>query len=818
MVRAESEYHNWELYKENAAPLERGRNVSKLSNALEPSSINYTQRQEQDLNIQSFERLVRPSEKFLKLYKERLEHHDNTHPISDEEVQELLLKCKVDKDPLVHWLRYIKYHEDTYPSDTNNQFLLMERCTQTMIYHPKYINDTRFIRVCVLYADKTTDPHEQFKFFHTHKIGSTTAIFWLAWAWVAEKKKDFPFAEKIFRKAIQKKAQPVDKVNERYKQFQRRMSRHWLNANAANSENVYDEEVPEIDPNKRSALVGLTEEAIKQNNRSAAINPTGRNAFPLNAKTNLNKEVSTKGGFNIFADDGNDHDGRYDLNNSGAYGDENAPIPKLVKQNERSKENIQTSEAWNERGGLNVYREMTLQNEDNYVQGASSVVQRWAGTGGDSIIAGGTSSRTAFAVFIDEDCNAKSGSSDERKLAKTSKTAERGGLRQRGEDFSIRQSLSRGLGVNKSEIKKDHIVKSAETSDDNKNKDGKQSVKTGFDKKLISKDKNDDECCFAEHRFRNLSHSVQLSSSFNFNLLHKTQSDSNAMSMSIDSCMDLDDTTGLNDDEMEASKLESSLNQDRLSRIDETEYRNISTLHDRQTRKVLFGANTNALDYSAKMNNTSTNSSTVEERDAVGVFGDREETVNTKFAALELSRMFSSPINHSNLCMTRLASDKLLFSANHAKDSNENGFSIFRDEHPTNSFVSDGGDGFPIFKDEVDPKKIQSKSFTALPAFKDDSSIDDDSYDGEERDGDTASFADILNIMKEASPKRNSIRNQKLGLSIFCDDDSNHDGHDLYQSATSTAAFGDISFIPCEGETVDLQEKLRKMTIAKTRL
>jgi hypothetical protein len=68
-----------------------------------------------------------------------------------------------DKDPLVHWLSYIKFLQDSYPSDTQHSFLLMERCTRTFVGVEEYRNDRRFIRVCVLYAEHTSSPADVFK-------------------------------------------------------------------------------------------------------------------------------------------------------------------------------------------------------------------------------------------------------------------------------------------------------------------------------------------------------------------------------------------------------------------------------------------------------------------------------------------------------------------------------------------------------------------------------------------------------------------------------------------------------------------------------
>jgi hypothetical protein len=72
-------------------------------------------------------------------------------------------------------------------------------------------------------------PGEIFSFMQSNKIGEKVALFWIAWAFVAEKFDNFKLADQIFQKAIKKQAEPKDVLQKRYQQFQRRMARHFLN-------------------------------------------------------------------------------------------------------------------------------------------------------------------------------------------------------------------------------------------------------------------------------------------------------------------------------------------------------------------------------------------------------------------------------------------------------------------------------------------------------------------------------------------------------------------------------------------------------------
>jgi hypothetical protein len=282
--------------------------------------------------------------------------------------------------------------------------------------------------------------------------------------------------------------------------------------------------------------------------------------------------------------------------------------------------------------------------------------------------------------------------------------------------------------------------------------------------------------------------------------------------------MDIDETSEVDEGEMADDSIPESSTCDKEEN-DYDPYEGNAMFQRQPSRKVMFGTNNSVIanqSYvdNSRINNISAASSTLDERDAVGVFGDKEETVNTKFAALELSRMFSSPVNQSNLCTSRVISDKPLFSANEIESPKKETFSIFRDEIAEGSCSPQEG-AFAMFEDNTKSKRAPKKQASSLPIYEDESSSDDDSYNGEERDGDTASFADILSIMKDASPRNFKGKNPEI--SIFCDVESNGNALDLNDNTAATAAFGDISFIPREGETVDLQEKMGKLALAKKR-
>jgi hypothetical protein len=349
----------WEQSKENAAPLERGRNVASL----ELRQGGLMSKQDVQEKVKAFERLVRPSEA--------------PHV------------TEMDKDPLAHWLSYIKFYQESFPADTRDNFLIMERCVRALVKMKQYSDDDRFVGVCAKYADKTKDPGQVFKYLHQQKIGTNTALFWIAWGFVAEKDNDFVFAEQIFKKGISKNAQPLQLLKVRHSQFQRRMSRHWLNSSKANEQLDEYEAEGDSQLGSRSNLGGISRDRIRCNDRSAQDRhrqhrsvgrPTSGSTSvrlshqQISGRSNNNDEASA---FSIFEEHVVDNE-NYNLDYSVEGDEENDEKRVIARASERKKENSAEPERWNDRGGLQT----SYQRKEPMSRGPPP----------------------AFSVFVDEEC------------------------------------------------------------------------------------------------------------------------------------------------------------------------------------------------------------------------------------------------------------------------------------------------------------------------------------------------------------------------------------------------------------------------------
>ena len=292
-------------------------------------------RPENEQMVQRYEKLVRPTE-------------SSAFQLID-----------TNDDPLIHWLSYIKFYQDSFPSDTQSQFLLFERCMRSLYRIQKYANDTRFVRVCCRYAGQTERSSEVFQHLYQQKIGTELAMFWIAWSFVCEKQGDFQFAKKILEKGIRKHAKPLNKLEARFQQFQRRMASHWLNATQTGDDDAIDVDGEE-EQESRGVLSSLSEDAVRRNDRRRLQQQMQGRPLSSQAtfvdRTNTHHDDETpntnnnRGGqsFAIFVDEGENRH-----NDQSRLLDESSLFPldrPIEREEDRRKENTMERERWNERG------------------------------------------------------------------------------------------------------------------------------------------------------------------------------------------------------------------------------------------------------------------------------------------------------------------------------------------------------------------------------------------------------------------------------------------------------------------------------------
>jgi hypothetical protein len=122
---------------------------------------------------------------------------------------------------------------------------------------------------------------------YTNKIGCSSSLFWIAWAYVAEKTENYKFADQIFNEGCRHNAEPKDLLQKRYHQFQRRMTRHFLNHD-------------EVSGTNESSFLSCMESSIRPINGKfadkpavpTASNPSHSLGFDIFCDSSSNNQVS----------------------------------------------------------------------------------------------------------------------------------------------------------------------------------------------------------------------------------------------------------------------------------------------------------------------------------------------------------------------------------------------------------------------------------------------------------------------------------------------------------------------------------------------
>jgi Mad3/BUB1 homology region 1 len=351
--------YEWELMKENTAPLARGRSIPTLGN-----------------NNIVIDELQRTIDQF--------------------EAQIGLSSTRRDEDPLVIWLSYIKFlQESAHPSKTNQAtpvFSLLERCVQTFCVQFRYANDPRFIRICCLYADQTKEPLTTFQQMHQppYRIGTESAVFFNAWAFVAEKMQFFTVAEQIFRQGLATNVQPVTYLQIRHARFQKRMSRHWLNASLQGGEGDDEETSLSTHLRQRTIFGSLSSSTT---HRSVALPSSSQPLFPTNApmpRSNSNPpQIPTTASFVIASDDPE----QLFLSHQASATHFSA---SWKPEAERWKENRGPLQQWNAFGALTSAYDQEQPSSSSLISTTAPITRPSS--------AHASATAVAFDIHVDEDC------------------------------------------------------------------------------------------------------------------------------------------------------------------------------------------------------------------------------------------------------------------------------------------------------------------------------------------------------------------------------------------------------------------------------
>jgi mitotic checkpoint serine/threonine-protein kinase BUB1 beta len=291
----------WELSKENVQPIKRGRRVKGLK-AQEKSP----------------------------------------HTL---ECEEKLLKNSLDEvepsaDKLALWLDYLSWARTSFPSSSTKTLEVLEACTNDLKGCKELRNDPHFVKLWIEYADLVQTPGEVFSFMQANKIGIRVALFWIAWAFVAEKLKNFGLTDKIFQKGIKMQAEPKDVMAKRYQQFQRRLARHYINMAEEEGQSPLTSDSGRSDERRQRSdpSTSSSRKALSQVGGSKEQHTTSRS----------NSQRSSKDNFTVFQENAETLvGGKKNVLQVGEAA-ENVSWKSLGDVKQRTKENVGLKSKWTE--------------------------------------------------------------------------------------------------------------------------------------------------------------------------------------------------------------------------------------------------------------------------------------------------------------------------------------------------------------------------------------------------------------------------------------------------------------------------------------
>ncbi|OWF50892.1 mitotic checkpoint serine/threonine-protein kinase BUB1-like [Mizuhopecten yessoensis] len=134
------------------------------------------------------------------------------------------LQAYKGNDPFEVWHRYILHIEKFCPEGTKESNLveLLDRCFRTFNNIPHYKNDQRYVSAWIKYADFCKEPLEIYSYMKKQGIGMTLALFYEAWANATWQLGSMQNADMILQEGIRCQAQPLDQLQRKRDEFQRR--------------------------------------------------------------------------------------------------------------------------------------------------------------------------------------------------------------------------------------------------------------------------------------------------------------------------------------------------------------------------------------------------------------------------------------------------------------------------------------------------------------------------------------------------------------------------------------------------------------------
>lgn len=119
------------------------------------------------------------------------------------------------------WCEYVQWTAENKQSD--DKLSVLARACYALAGDAKHQNDIRHLRLWVRHAAHISEAEKVFDFLEAEGIGQQHALLYEAWASHLERQRKFAEAEEQYQLGLQRKAEPQERLQSRYQEFQRRM-------------------------------------------------------------------------------------------------------------------------------------------------------------------------------------------------------------------------------------------------------------------------------------------------------------------------------------------------------------------------------------------------------------------------------------------------------------------------------------------------------------------------------------------------------------------------------------------------------------------
>lgn len=220
------DFSSFEGSKENIQPLKRGRNPRALKAAFEHLDL-------RDGHLRLKEVLIAEREQY-----------------------EAAIRDYTGDNPLVLWIRYIRWTQNAYPAGGSQSHLLplLEKCTRQFKDDDRYRQNIRYLRCWLLYANLVRQPDDIFSFLQHNGIGVTFALFYQSWASILVERKQYDKADAIVSKGIAIRAQPLDDLKKMLDRIQLRVMSNIRMQMTSNPMRFFESDTEEDEPMSRPPL------------------------------------------------------------------------------------------------------------------------------------------------------------------------------------------------------------------------------------------------------------------------------------------------------------------------------------------------------------------------------------------------------------------------------------------------------------------------------------------------------------------------------------------------------------------------------------